>query len=276
MITGLALLSTLVLFAGFAIQKRPPPAVIVHFLDVGQGDAILIDAGGGMQVLIDGGPNRTALAELGAVMPFWDRRIELMIATHPDLDHYGGLVYVLERYEVSAVIVNTSADTLPYRRFLALARAKSRIVPAQGQTFELNPGSFEIIDPLTMNARPSAGDRNNNSIVSRLRAWQHTVLLTGDAEAAEERRLQNQGSVRADILKVGHHGSKSSSSESFLTAVSPRWCIISVGKKNRYHHPNPEALRRLGQTGCQALRTDQVGRITITFTASRTQLKTER
>ena len=246
----------------------------VTFFDVGQGDAIFIETPQGHQILLDGGPARHLVAEkMGKTLPFWDKSLDLVILTHPDADHITGLVRVLEQYEVKNVLwTGVVADTNIFASWKsALDEEGARVVLARaGQklVWSRDPANafMEIFHP---SASSIAGVKatNDTSIISKLVFGSHSLLFTGDITKAVEQKLVSQGiNLRADVLKVPHHGSKYSSSEAFLAAVSPNTAVIQVGVKNSYGHPTKEALSRLQSTGSQIFRTDKNGLIKIDFT----------
>lgn len=233
------------------------------FLDVGQGDATWIQTPHGRQLLVDGGRYPSViLTQLGRQMPFWDRSIDVVIATHPDADHVAGLVDVIERYQVSLLITNGAdpADDPDYAALVAEAEARGSAVHVarQGEVLLLDEGvRLEIL-----HAGQDGGmaSRNDASVVARLSYGELTVLLTGDAgEAAESAMLLDGEPLAATVLKAGHHGANTSSSEAFLRAVSPRVVIISAGRDNSYGHPHPAMLARAAAVGATALRTDELG-----------------
>ncbi len=238
----------------------------VAFLDVGQGDAIYIEAPNGNQVLIDGGPNMKILRALGRVMPFYDRSIDLIISTHPDQDHVGGLSLVMKRMKIAAVATteNTS-ETGAYAAFeegirtknipRILARAPTRIILDRGIV-------LEILFP----DRNAAGwETNTGSVVARLTYGEQSFLLTGDSPIAIEKYLvgKNGEKLKTTVLKLGHHGSRTSTSRIFLSAVDPEYAIISAGKDNKYGHPHKEVLTLLDELKIPHLNT--ADRSTIIF-----------
>jgi competence protein ComEC len=245
----------------------------VAFLDVGQGDAIFIQTPGGRQLLVDGGryPSAT-LDELGRQMPFWDRSIDLVIATHPDADHIAGLVEVMERYEVSQLITNgadKASDTAYAAILEAAARRGTPVHAAQeGEMIILDEGvRLEI---LHSGGSGSDDDRNDGSVVGRLTYGELSVMLTGDAETpAESDILQDGRPLRAMVLKAGHHGANTSSSELFLQAVAPGVVVISVGRENSYGHPHPAMLERAAAIGAIVLRTDELGTLEMASDGAR-------
>ena len=240
----------------------------VTFFDVGQGDAIFIEAPGGNQILVDGGPDSRILAKLGRIMPFWDGSLDLLIVTHPHADHLAGLLDVLKRYDIGMVMTSDVGHGTPeYAEWQALVKRYSVpvVIARKGQRIDAGSGViFDILSPAE-DAAASASDPHDANIVSRLSYGETTILLTGDAEKALEHRLvfEAPDMLDADILKVGHHGSKTSSTEVFVKAVSPDMAVISAGKKNRYGHPHADVLERFARLGIPVFRTDQMGNITI-------------
>ncbi|MDP3727733.1 MAG: ComEC/Rec2 family competence protein [bacterium] len=248
--------------------------LLLHVLDVGQGDALFIEAGNGNQVLIDGGPDASVLARLAAIMPFWDRSLDLLILTHPHADHLDGLLAVLERYDIGMVIESGVNHTIP--EYAAwhdemTRRAIPRVVARRGGIVRLGGGAaLRILSPLRSFDGVTVRNIHEASVVMLLSFQDARALLAGDAEAPLERLLMAAtapagNDVRADVLKVGHHGSKTSTSAAFLGAVKPRLAVISAGRKNRYGHPTAEVIDRLAAAGVTVFRTDQQG--TITFTS---------
>ena len=224
----------------------------VHIFDVGQGDSTLIDTPGGKQVLVDGGPDLEGpVHALAGVMSPGDRTLDLVVITHMDEDHARGLIEVLDRYEVEAVLLGTApADDAVIGPQWEAALRRNGIEPVQvasGHLVELEPGiTLEVLNP---SATPFAGtpaDRNNNSVVMRLSYGRITYLLTADIEAPAESRLaRNPDNLKSTVLKVGHHGSRSSTTASFLEKVSPSLAVVSAGADNRYGHPHREVIDRL-------------------------------
>ena len=241
--------------------------LLVTFFDVGQGDAIFIEAPNGNQVLIDGGPDNRILSKLGETMPFWDRSVDLLILTHPHADHLDGLLEVLKRYNIGAVLESGVEYSLPeYKEWHDLLAVKKTPVFLARAGQEINAGSGVMIDvfsPFEKVGGKSTENPHNENIVSRLKYGSGSILLMGDAEKLIEYRLlfDNYIKLKSDVLKVGHHGSKTSSSEDFIKAVSSKIAIISVGRKNKYGHPYQEILERLKKFGINVLRTDIDGDI---------------
>jgi competence protein ComEC len=242
--------------ASVAAVTMPDDELHVSFLDVGQGDAILIERGS-QQVLIDGGPSPQALTrELGDRMPFWDRTIELVVLTHPDDDHISGLVEVLERYKVERVLypaleaLDYFSDPLSlYQRWEELIEEKgiASTVAQAGEVIGLGEGvTMTVLNPPPTLLEGTDSDINNNSAVLRLRTGQVSFLFTADIMWEGEFALLGQGAeIDCTVLKIAHHGSYTSTSADFLAAASPRIAVISAGEANPYGHPHDEVLERL-------------------------------
>lgn len=247
--------------------------LIIDFFDVGQGDAIFIEAPNNNQVLIDGGPNNAVLSKLGEVMPFWDRSINLLVLTHPHADHLDGLLEVLKRYDIETVLEAGVNHTIPeYEEWHKLLKEKNiKIVIAKsGERVYLSGQTYlDILTPMESYENESPKNIHDSTVVSKLTHGSSTAIFMGDAERKTEYALLFSGAdLKSDILKVGHHGSKTSTSEEFLKAVSPRFAIISAGRKNRYGHPHQDVLDRLATFRIKIFRTDQDGDIKFTSDSS--------
>jgi competence protein ComEC len=235
----------------------------VNFLDVGQGDAILISQGS-KQILIDGGPNgRVLLEKLGKYIPFWDRNIEVVIATHPDQDHIDGLIDAMKTYNIREVIDNSEeSDSQVYKKYLEVISEKNipRLKGKSGVNIKINDDAkLEILNPEdTLDNNPK--DTNADSIVSKLTYGENSFLFTGDFPVEKEPELISKNlDLKSNVLKVAHHGSKYASSNEFLEKVAPKDAVISVGKNNRYGHPAEETLDRIIAHKINVLRTDIMG-----------------
>jgi competence protein ComEC len=236
----------------------------IIFLDISQGDSILIQKGT-KQVLIDGGPSgKTELAELGKYLPYFDREIDIVVATHPDRDHIGGLVDVARNYSIGAVFTTgAEKDTAIFREWKdVLDFNETEVFEAlKGDEIEFGGAKLRIVFPVGR-VDPNAGDANNKSIVARLDSGQSSFLFTGDIETAAEREMLADGeNIDVGVLKIAHHGSKSSSSSEFIEATSPAEAIISVGANNSYGHPAVVTLQNLEEHGIKVYRTDEDGDI---------------
>lgn len=262
----------------------------VHFFDVGQGDAIFIETSAGRQVLIDGGPDAAILEKLNQTMPFYDRSIDLVILTHPEADHLTGLVKVLDYYQIGHILTSgIKKETAVFQRWQELVREKNiPLTKAQaGQLviLESSPQNksspeqrgvvLKILWPEQSLIDSLSSQANNVSVVAQLVYGQSEFLLAGDIERKIEGRLLNQKwNLESDVLKVAHHGSKTSTSQNFLEAVNPRFSVISVGAANQYGHPHSIVLERLNKTAIY--QTAKSGDIEILTDGSLFQVKTEK
>ncbi|MDR0531728.1 MAG: MBL fold metallo-hydrolase [Oscillospiraceae bacterium] len=250
----------------------------LHFIDVGQGDCTLIQAGG-QSMLIDGGERGSEELVTNYLKAQNVERLDYVVATHPHSDHIGGLAYgVLEAFPVGTIIAPRLSQThMPttqtYERFLqCVAQCKQEgaqaVFARAGDTYELGPARFQLLGPLQEDGR----NYNNDSVALRLSLGEVGVLMTGDAEQpAEKRMLAEWGeALRAQLMKAGHHGSKTSSTEQFLRAVQPESVVISCGLYNTYGHPSPEVLARCKALGISVCRTDIDG--TLVFASDGTTI----
>lgn len=238
----------------------------MHFLDVGQGDAIVIETPADAVMLVDGGE---PWAGEEVVVPYLRRlgirKLDMVVMTHPHYDHIGGLIPVLQSFAVKQILADGQIHTSrTYEDLLHLIDRKNipfRLARAGDKVEIAGLDEVQILGP----DEPFLPGLNNNSVVLRLRYGSVTVLLTGDIEREAEKRILSSGlPVRSTILKVAHHGSRSSSSKSFLKKVLPRLAVIQVGRDNPYGHPHPATLQALEEvTGHQVLRTDILGTIVI-------------
>ncbi len=235
----------------------------VTFLNIGQGDAILISQGG-VQILIDGGrTGKELLARIGRHVPFWDRTIEFVVATHPDADHIGGLPMLLDTYHVKHVLTSGAESETETSQLFHEATVRATGGEAttvfRGATLTLPQGGTLTIEyPLSpLSKELSNSNTNEGSIVARFVYGETSFLLTGDLPH-EETVLPEEMPVT--VLKAAHHGSKYSTSEAWLKLIHPKEAIISVGKNN-YGHPAPEVVDRLRQAGITIHRTDEEGDI---------------
>ncbi len=237
----------------------------VAFLNVGQGDSILIDSPAGNQMLVDGGPDKSVLARLNEILPFYDRTIDVVLATHPDQDHIAGLVDVLSNYKVSYVVMTeATSSTAVFQSLLAAAQKSGAAVvrPRRGMVIHLGGGAdFRIIFP----DRDMAGQTDTNlaSVVGRAELGKESFLLTGDSpQAIEHYEVSLDPKIlKSDVLKPGHHGSDTSGSAEFIGVADPEYAVLSVGKDNIYGHPKQSTLDTLNQFGVKILRTDEQGTI---------------
>lgn len=280
---------TISLTAILVYRQWPDSAVHVIFCDVGQGDAIFIQYGF-WQFLVDGGPDDKVLDCLNAYMPFWDKKIEFVVATHADSDHISGLIDVLQKYQVQELMIGEGKDSEDFRELKELLinqqqqglmikkpflgqkielsnRLKARILSlhsdSEANFFDFNSNLTEasLLDNISSDQSTEI-NYNNSSIVILLEIDDLKIILMGDLEIEGEQALIDAGMLTdVDVLKVGHHGSKSSSSLDFLEMIQPEFSVISCGKNNQFKHPNDEVLVNLEKIGSNILRTDQIGNI---------------
>lgn len=252
------------------------------FLNVGQGDATLLSFENGQHMLVDCGKDARVLEGLGRQMPFYQHTLDYLVVTHPDLDHYGGCIDVLKRFDVKTILLNglEKKEELPwisFRESLAdeINTGAKEIVVHEPMTMEIGSSTIRFLypdhelvqNPNVPNAKKETED-NDASIVMKVSYGESDMLLTGDAEEPLELFLLEKYNEELDVevLKVGHHGSNSSSIEPFLDSVSPDIAVISVGKENRYGHPTLRVLRRLERLGATIYRTDTDGDVSLDFT----------
>lgn len=242
--------------------------VNVHFLDVGQGDSIFIHTPDGHDILIDGGPDARVVYELGKVMPFWDFSIDTIILTHPHSDHVSGLNDVLDKYSVGEVyLTGVLHSTDDYISFLRKIQDKHIQLKMVTEPLDIDLGGGAILKflyPQHSYVKKTVDELNNTSIVNKLVFGDTSFLFMGDAELEEEQELLDSGiDLHADVLKVGHHGSKTSTNPIFLNAVHPKFAAISVGTDNKFNHPHGRVIARLEQLGIRIFRTDEQGTVTL-------------
>jgi len=249
-----------------ALEEKETAYLQVHFFDVGQGDAAFIETPSGVQVLVDGGRDNRALEELGKVMSFFDRDIDMIIGTHPDLDHIGGLIPILKRYTVHRILTTEnkgeSNAALLYDK-LKHDEGAEIFYARRGQEFILDASTtLRILFPET---NPEEMESNTSSIVFQLIFDNTSFMFTGDSpKSIEEYLVLTEGEyLKSDVLKVGHHGSRTSTSDLFLDEVQPEFAIISAAKDNSYVHPHVEVTDLLFNTRVQTLETAEEGTITL-------------
>jgi competence protein ComEC len=245
------------------IYTRQNNRLKVIFFNIGQGDAIMILKGQN-QILIDGGASgQREMEKLGSYIPFWDRKIELIIATHPDQDHIGGLIDVMKNYEIGKIIDNGAKnDSEVYEKYLETINRKNieRLIGKKGMNVKIEKANLEIIYPGD-DLENDSKNTNADSLVAKLIYGENSFLFTGDFPIEKEANIFNSGvDLSTKVLKVSHHGSKNATSEEFLNKVNPEEAIISVGK-NSYGHPAAELLDRLKNKSINILRTDEKGDI---------------
>lgn len=250
--------------------KEPPApdegVCKVHYVDVGQGDCELVECDG-KYMLIDAGENGFETDVINYLNSHNIKELEYVVASHQHSDHIGGLSEVIDAFKVTNIIMpRLTKEQTPtnstYRDFLKAVKASgAKVIEAKvGATYELGGGKFEILGPVTNDAE----DINNMSVVMRFDHGENSFLFTGDAETEEENEIiENGASLDCDVLKVGHHGSSTSSGKKFLDKVTPEICVISCGEDNSYGHPHKEITKRLKKYTDETYRTDVCGSIVI-------------
>ncbi|GIW19830.1 MAG: hypothetical protein KatS3mg065_0126 [Chloroflexota bacterium] len=267
-----AILVVPVLAVLLAAAYRPGGDPIVVVFDVGQGDAILVEGGRGGRLLVDGGPDPGRLLRLlDARLPPWDRRLDVVVVSHPHEDHVAGLPTLLTRYRVGAILTNGMAGTGPAATTLAelLVGDRRAVVAAAGDRLAVDGVTLDVLWPVAGTvpaiAPDSGSEVNDASLVLLGTAVGHRFLLSGDIEEGVDPELVARGLPRLDLLKVPHHGSRTATTAGLLEATRPSLAVISVGADNPYGHPAPETLERLRAAGAAVLRTDEDGSVEIVF-----------
>lgn len=236
-------------------------------LDVGQGDGLFIETPSGVQIMFDAGPPKSILGPLAKVMSPFDKSIDAFVITNPDADHIGGLTDILKNYKVGAVFESgTLTDSKLYQNVREEMKRQNipDILASKGMRLDVGNGVF--IDILFPDRDVSEWATNDGSVVAKLTYGKNSIILTGDATTKTEKIILSENTssqLKSTILKVGHHGSRTSSSVSFVKAVSPQYALISVDKDNTYGHPHQETLDTLAQFGAKILRTDLLGTIVM-------------
>lgn len=249
----------------FDISQKP--GLSVSFFDVGQGDSIFLESKDGTQILIDGGPNGRVLSHLGSVMQYGDDFIDAVVVSHPHADHVSGLIEVLKKYRVGTFIESgvayDTAEIDELRRLVEDSKIERIIVDEPMRLSFFDDASLKFIFPVRSFENTKVKDVNETSLVSILEYEGRKILFTGDAGVYTEKKLMSLGVLEdVDVLKVGHQGSRFSSTRGFLESISPEFAVIMVGK-NSYGHPTDETLSRLAAVGANIFRTDLNGTITL-------------
>lgn len=243
-----------------------PKNLKVFYLNIGQGDSAYVRSPDGTDMIIDGGPSNIVLSELGAVMPWYDKKIDVMVITNPDKDHIAGLIDVLDRFEVKVVIEpGTTNDTATYKTLEQKIKEEgaTHLLAYEGLDIKLGEeANFEFLFP---DRDVSMWERNDGSAVGILNYGETSFLFMGDSTILTEALILEKNSEKisnVNVLKAGHHGSKTSTGSAFLEVVSPDFVIISAGENNSYGHPSPETIERINEVG-SAILTTYEGRVEI-------------
>jgi competence protein ComEC len=271
---SIILLTVLILSS---LTLAAPALLSVHFVDVGQADSILVQTPGGHNMLVDAGNNADADTVTSYLARQGVKKVDVLVGTHPHEDHIGAMDVVIERYPIGKIYMpKVSATTKTFKDVLLAIKDKGLKVssPVPGNTIDLDPAvKVEILAPNS----PRYKDLNNYSIVLKVTYGKTSFLLTGDAERESESEILAKGyNLKADLLKVGHHGSNSSTSAAFLKAVAPKFAIISVGADNKYGHPSQTTIKRLQRAGIKIYRTDLNGTIVATSDGQKITIKSQK
>ncbi len=271
-------MSALMVMLGWMIWSLPDGLLHIWFLDVGQGDSILMETPLGEWIMVDGGPDDTVLARMGGIMPYYERRIKVMFLSHPHADHINGLLGVIGRYEVGSIVMSgVKYQYAGYDKFYRLAAERGVPIIFVDGSFDLRLGKigFDLIYPERSLQGISFDNVNNSSVVFRLIYGVNRVFFSGDLEEVKEAELVRQAGatvhgraslhLRADILKAGHHGSKTSNSEDFVRLISPAVVVISCGIDNKFRHPFAGTLERFQRLGAAVHRTDLEGDVALSL-----------
>jgi competence protein ComEC len=236
----------------------------VSFLDVGQGDAIFIEAPNKMQIIIDTGPNGKILESLSNQISFFDQTLDAVILTHPDLDHIGGTIDLFNTYEIPLLVYATSTKVTDATVEIDSIQVEKREVK-EGHIVMIDPEKNIYLEILHPEVDYISVDSNDQSIVAKLVFNETCFLLTGDASKEVEMKVVKKYSdkIKCDVLKVGHHGSHTSSEEKFIGLVDPKYAIISAGKDNKFGHPHKEVVDIISKFGTEILNTAELGNITF-------------
>lgn len=247
----------------------PGEKIQTVFLNIGQGDSIYLRTPDDYQILIDGGPLSIVIEEIGEIMPLYNKTFDLLVITHPHADHFEGLIEVIHRFDVEKImLVGTPTYNRAYEVLLEAAIENNIEVIYANSVKDLKIGSwlyFDVIFPDKGMVGKEVENKNNASIVIRALMEKEVVLFTGDAEHEEENEILLNGySIKTDVLKSGHHGSKTASGDEFLKAARPEKVVIQCGIDNQFNHPHKEALDRYAKAGVVDIyRTDLLGRIEL-------------
>lgn len=235
----------------------------IHFIDVGQADSILITEGEN-SMLIDAGTNEAGKTVVDYIKSQSIDNFDYVIGTHPHEDHIGGLDNVIDNFAISTLLLpKVTSNTKTFKDVVNSAKSKNLklTVPKVGNTYRLGKATFEILAPNSEDYEST----NNYSVVVKIIYGNNKFLFTGDAEYVSEYEiLDNNIDISADVLKVGHHGSYTSTSDKFLNAVKPKYAVICVGRDNRYNHPVKSVMEKLKKNNIDVYRTDECGNIVLT------------
>jgi len=277
----LFIIGILIFILIFWFAGRPAKQLQIFFIDVGQGDAELIKSPGGQNILIDGGPDKTIMSRLSEILPAYDRTIDLLILTHPHDDHVAGLVEVVKNYKVTKILYTGVSHSAP--NYLAwLEEVKNKNIPLvivdRPQIIKFdNDTSLEILYPRKSLAGRDVKFLNNSSIVARLKYKNFSAIFMGDTETpVEDELMETYQNIKAKVIKIGHHGSDTASSDKFIKAISPETAIIEAGANNQFGLPSLRTIKKLERENIKVYRTDLNGTIKIISDGERYQVNTNK
>ncbi len=260
-------------------DKRPADLLVSHYIDVGQGDSEFIEFPNGETMLIDAGVYDAGATVTNYISSLGCTKIDYLVATHPHSDHIGGMRAVIDKFDIGTVYMpKVENNTYSYEKLLKSIKNKgAKIKNTKAGTNIMKSDAFEI----SVDALAPSGSKydslNNYSIVIRIKYRNNTLLYMGDAETLSEGEiLKKYPDLKADVIKVGHHGSSSSSSQALVDAVKPEYAIFSLAKNNDYHHPHKQVTERWKKSGAKLYRTDQCGTITVTSDGTEISITTEK
>lgn len=255
----------------------------VIFFDLGQAEAIFIKTPKGHQILIDGGSTKKILEKLSSEIPFWDRTIDLIILSHPDSDHLGGLNYILERYRVEYILwTGVKRETKTFKKWLEkiekeIKKEKAKVIIAQkGQKIKAGKAEIYILYPFqSLKGKIFKKTANESSVVAKLSFFKNSFLFTGDINKKIEKELIETSlkDLKSEVLKIPHHGSKYSNFFDFLKKTKAQLAIIFCGRDNKYNYPHPIVLKNLKNLDIKVLRTDQDGDIKLISNGNKIMIK---
>lgn len=260
------------------VEERESKFLQIDFFDIGQGDSIFIETPKHKQILVDGGPDMSVLEKLGREMPFWDRYIDLVVLSHPEADHLTGLIEIVKRYKIGGIlttdIIRETAEYQEWKEIIKKENIPIYIAQANGVINLDNDIKLFILYPFENLSGQIFKESNNTSIVAQLVYKDFELLLTGDIEKKIEKEVANHspaGGLQSDILKIAHHGSKTSTAEEFIKVVDPIIAVIQAGKDNPYGHPHQNVLDVL--SGINVFRTDKDGDIEFLTDGTKFQVR---
>ena len=267
----LAAVALIAALTGCSVTIKPvtinPDNLVVHYLDVGQGDSEILQCGG-QTMLIDAGTNDSTNVLIQDIKELGITRFDIIVATHPHEDHIGGMDAIIKQFDIGTVYMpDVTTNTATFTAMLKEIKNKNLtpVHPTAGMVFNLGNAQCTVLAPNSS----KYPDTNNYSIVIRVVFGSNSFLFTGDAEKlSEDEMLAHGNNLQADVLKVGHHGSDTATSSAFLSAVNPRWAVIEVGAGNDYGHPHAVTLQKLTAAGVTIYRTDLNGTVTVTSNGS--------